>query len=224
MIRNRLSELLSERGLKTSRVALEVGIARSSLTSMIQNDSEMIRYDAIDKLCNYLNITPHQFFDYSPLTFNFMLDEDPEIDVEEILFELYLNLKDGIKINKFKFDILIDMYDESHNKIDYDLEITYDRFQKNNKGKYDLVFKVVNEDSKENKILKTYIDTLSPGLKNVLFKKIQKQITTYVIKHLKIQLDDIDNVTLVNDDSEISLHKELENLNCYLESDIFTEY
>ncbi|WP_462211388.1 helix-turn-helix domain-containing protein [Staphylococcus hominis] len=224
MIRNRLSELLSERGLKTSRVALEVGIARSSLTSMIQNDSEMIRYDAIDKLCNYLNITPHQFFDYSPLTFNFTLDEDPEIDVKEILFELYLNLKDGIKINKFKFDILIDIYDESHNKIDHDLEITYDRFQKNNKGKYDLVFKVINENSEENKILKASIDTLSPGLKNVLFKKIQKQITTYVIKHLKIQLDDIDNVTLVNGDSEISLHKELENLNCYLESDIFTEY
>ncbi|MBD1419893.1 helix-turn-helix transcriptional regulator, partial [Staphylococcus aureus] len=56
MIRNRLSELLSERGLKISRVAKDVKIARSSLTSMAQNDSEMIRYDAIDKLCSYLHI------------------------------------------------------------------------------------------------------------------------------------------------------------------------
>ena len=32
MIRNRLSELLSERGLKISRVAKDVKIARSSLT------------------------------------------------------------------------------------------------------------------------------------------------------------------------------------------------
>ncbi|EGQ4103105.1 helix-turn-helix domain-containing protein, partial [Staphylococcus pseudintermedius] len=44
MIKNKLSELLSERGLKTSRVAKDVGIARSSLTSMIYNDNEMLRY------------------------------------------------------------------------------------------------------------------------------------------------------------------------------------
>lgn len=61
MIRNRLSELLSERGLKISRVAKDVKIARSSLTSMTQNDSEMIRYDAIDKLCSYLHISPSEF-------------------------------------------------------------------------------------------------------------------------------------------------------------------
>ena len=67
MIRNRLSELLSERGLKTSRVAKDVKIARSSLTSMIQNDSEMVRYDAIDKLCRYLNINVNDFFEYVPM-------------------------------------------------------------------------------------------------------------------------------------------------------------
>ena len=58
----------------------------------------MVRYDAIDKLCNYLNITPCDFFDYSPLTFNFTLDDDPQIIVEEIFFALSLNLKDGIDI------------------------------------------------------------------------------------------------------------------------------
>lgn len=73
MIRNRLSELLSERGLKISRVAKDVKIARSSLTSMAQNDSEMIRYDAIDKLCSYLHISPSEFFEHNPINFDFTL-------------------------------------------------------------------------------------------------------------------------------------------------------
>lgn len=221
MIRNRLSELLSERGLKTSRVALEVGIARSSLTSMIQNDSEMVRYDAIDKLCNYLNITPYDFFDYSPLTFNFTLDDDPQIIVEEIFFELSLNLKDGIDIKKFEFDILVDMYDEEHNKKDFDLEIVFDKFRKNNKNKHDLIFKVVKES--DNKTLKDYVETLSPGLKNVLFKKLQKLITSYVIEYLKKNTEDTETLNLDNN-KQISLYKEIDNITCYLESSIFTEY
>ncbi|MCE5000299.1 MULTISPECIES: helix-turn-helix transcriptional regulator [Staphylococcus] len=221
MIRNRLSELLSERGLKTSRVALEVGIARSSLTSMIQNDSEMVRYDAIDKLCNYLNITPCDFFDYSPLTFNFTLDDDPQIIVEEIFFELSLNLKDGIDIKKFEFDILVDMYDEEHNKKDFDLEVVFDKFRKNNKNKHDLIFKVVREN--DNKTLKDYVETLSPGLKNVLFKKLQKLITSYVIEYLKKNTEDTETLNLDNN-KQISLYKEIDNITCYLESSIFTEY
>ena len=221
MIRNRLSELLSERGLKTSRVALEVGIARSSLTSMIQNDSEMVRYDAIDKLCNYLNITPCDFFDYSPLTFNFTLDDDPQIIVEEIFFALSLNLKDGIDIKKFEFDILVDMYDEEHNKKDFDLEVVFDKFRKNNKNKHDLIFKVVREN--ENKTLKDYVETLSPGLTNVLFKKLQKLITSYVIEYLKKNTEDTETFN-VDNNKQISLYKEIDNITCYLESSIFTEY
>ena len=221
MIRNRLSELLSERGLKTSRVALEVGIARSSLTSMIQNDSEMVRYDAIDKLCNYLNITPCDFFDYSPLTFNFTLDDDPQIIVEEIFFALSLNLKDGIDIKKFEFDILVDMYDEEHNKKDFDLEVVFDKFRKNNKNKHDLIFKVVREN--ENKTLKDYVETLSPGLKNVLFKKLQNLITSYVIEYLKKNTEDTETFN-VDNNKQISLYKEIDNITCYLESSIFTEY
>ncbi|WP_158000345.1 helix-turn-helix domain-containing protein [Staphylococcus epidermidis] len=54
-----MSELLSKRNLKTSKVAKEVSIAKSSLDSMIQN--EMISLYAIDKLCNYLNINVAYF-------------------------------------------------------------------------------------------------------------------------------------------------------------------
>lgn len=219
MIRNRLSELLSERGLKTSRVAKEVGIARSSLTSMIQNDSEMIRYDAIDKLCNYLNITPTKFFDYSPLNFEFILDEEPTIDVSDIFFELSSNLKDGIAINKFNFDVLIDVYDENHVKYSFDLEIYFDRFQKNKKNKYDLIFSITNESEYDE--LKQNVNILTPGLKNVLYKKVQKLFTAYVINLLKSNLDD--EKTIFNN-VQTSLHKELDQAQCILENSIFTEY
>ncbi|KTW21949.1 hypothetical protein NS341_08845 [Staphylococcus xylosus] len=219
MIRNRLSELLSERGLKTSRVAKEVGIARSSLTSMIQNDSEMVRYDAIDKLCNYLNITPTKFFDYSPLNFEFILDEEPAIDVSDMFFELSSNLKDGIAINKLNFDVLIDVYDENHVKHSFDLEIYFDRFQKNKKNKYDLIFLITNET--EYVELKQNVNLLTPGLKNVLYKKVQKLFTAYVINLLKSNLDD--EKTKFNN-FETSLHKEIDQTQCILENNIFTEY
>ncbi|HGZ7055047.1 MAG: helix-turn-helix transcriptional regulator, partial [Staphylococcus aureus] len=111
MIRNRLSELLSERGLKISRVAKDVKIARSSLTSMAQNDSEMIRYDAIDKLCSYLHISPSEFFEHNPINFDFTFDEEPNYKINDVFegFEVTANITHAFSIENFDFEILVDV-------------------------------------------------------------------------------------------------------------------
>lgn len=67
MIRNRLAALMGERGLKITRVAKDTGISRNTITSISQNDSEMIRMETINTLCKYLGVTPCEFYEYEPI-------------------------------------------------------------------------------------------------------------------------------------------------------------
>lgn len=73
MIRNKLAELLSERGLKITKVAKDTGISRNTITSTAQNDSKMIQYETIDTLCRYLNITPSELFQYQPVKLEYTI-------------------------------------------------------------------------------------------------------------------------------------------------------
>lgn len=73
MIRNRLAALMGERGLKITRVAKDTGISRNSITSISQNDSEMIRMETINTLCKYLGVTPCEFYEYEPVDINFSI-------------------------------------------------------------------------------------------------------------------------------------------------------
>lgn len=211
MIRNRLSELLSERGLKISRVSKEVDIARSSLTSMVQNESEMIRYDAIERLCTFLNITPNEFFEYNPLAVEYSFDEYPKFE-----YAISQGFNFAINLKKFEFDFLIDIKN-GNQKQTFDLDVSYEADQNNT----ELVFIVNNEDTETE--LKEIIKTLSPGLKNVLYKKIQKHILIYVAGQLA---NDISNSleNSYNKSQVDSLRKTFEKNSIKLISDIFTEY
>lgn len=211
MIRNRLSELLSERGLKISRVAKEVEIARSSLTSMVQNESEMIRYDAIERLCTFLNISPNDFFEYTPISVEYAFDEYPTIE-----YEILHDFERKLAINKFDFDFLVDIkhYGED---LSFDLDISYQR----SKSIKESIFKVNNENSVPE--LKKVINQLSPGLKSVLYKKLQKHIQSYTTHHLINDITYNINYSLSDDDVG-KLKKALEKKPVKLLSNIFTEY
>ena len=74
LIRNRLSILLTERGLKATQVANATGIARSTLSKISNNSSEKIDYSTINALCNCLKITPCEFFEYSPIDISFRFE------------------------------------------------------------------------------------------------------------------------------------------------------
>lgn len=74
MIRNRLSILLTERGMKATKIANDTGIARSTLSKISNNSSEKIDYSTINTLCKYLRITPCDFFEYSPIDVSFYFE------------------------------------------------------------------------------------------------------------------------------------------------------
>lgn len=91
MIRNRLSVLLAERNLKITRVAKDTGIARSTITSIAQNDVKMIQLETINSLCIYLGITPCEFFEFSEydVEFTVFIEEKEE---NNVFFTEYLEI------------------------------------------------------------------------------------------------------------------------------------
>lgn len=211
MIRNRLSELLSERGLKISRVAKEVGIARSSLTSMVQNDSEMVRYDAIDKLCKYLNVSPNDFFEYMPISIEYTFDEEPNVE-----YSIDYNFDNKLVLDKFVFDFLVDVNAYGKSKT-FDLEVKFMGFEPNEKTN----FKISNESNTEK--LKEVVNYLTPGLKNVLHKRIQKQMQSYVTEYLLEDIENNSSFSIPKSDMT-RLKKAFEKAPVNLISNIFTEY
>jgi len=76
VIRNNLAVLLAERSLKITRVARDTAISRNTITSTAQNDGKMIQLETINKLCQYLDVNPEQFFEYLPfdISGNFSLN------------------------------------------------------------------------------------------------------------------------------------------------------
>lgn len=99
MIRYNLNKLLGERNLKISKVFVDTGISRSTLTKIVNNQSSMVQTETIDKLCQYLKIDVSDFFEYIPI----------EIDVNAF-FNEYSSF--GV----LGMDLIIKIKDTLHNQ------------------------------------------------------------------------------------------------------------
>lgn len=219
MIRNRLSELLSERGLKTSRVAKDVKIARSSLTSMIQNDAEMVRYDAIDKLCRYLNISVNDFFEYVPINIEITIENIKSL----ISFNNIENLHDLSKVLNYLYvnaDFLVDI--ELNNKdYDFDCELSLNEVKYN--GFFnEFIFVIKNED--EYSDLKEKINNLTPGLKKILFKRINNILNESFRNDFLNKTDEQIALPDFSLREKATIYETINDSKFIIESDIFTEY
>ncbi|MBO1306530.1 helix-turn-helix transcriptional regulator [Enterococcus sp. 669A] len=71
MIRNNLSILMSERGVKNSTLSFKTGISKNTISSTAQNDGKMIQLETINKICQVLDVTPDMFFSYLPYDLKF---------------------------------------------------------------------------------------------------------------------------------------------------------
>ncbi len=87
MLANRLKVLLAERQLTNKQVSDDTKISRNTISNIINNPDANIATNTIDRLCNYLEIDPSNFFEYSPylITFEYKVgiydeyDSDPKI-------------------------------------------------------------------------------------------------------------------------------------------------
>ena len=80
MIRNRLKELMAERGLKASRIANDIeNLSRNTINSTVNNNGKMIQFETINLLCQYLGVTPNDFFEYLPFDVDVAVDSDNKL-------------------------------------------------------------------------------------------------------------------------------------------------
>ena len=61
-----LSVLLAERRLTISRVSQDTRLSRTTLTALASGSAKGIQFDTLNRLCQYLKVTPDALFIYRP--------------------------------------------------------------------------------------------------------------------------------------------------------------
>ena len=64
MLRNNLAKLMIDRGVTATQLFNDTGIARSTISKISNNNTDKISLQTIDKICNYLEVYPSEFFDF----------------------------------------------------------------------------------------------------------------------------------------------------------------
>jgi putative transcriptional regulator len=59
---------MGERKLKISDVARDTGLHRNTITLLYQETATRVDLEAIDKLCQYFEVTVNDLFEYVPST------------------------------------------------------------------------------------------------------------------------------------------------------------
>lgn len=79
-----LSVLLAERRLTLTKVAQDTGLSRTTLTALTTRSAKGIQFDTLNRLCQYLKVTPDALFVYRP--FDLALDCPGEPGHSEVTF------------------------------------------------------------------------------------------------------------------------------------------
>nr|WP_276580101.1 helix-turn-helix transcriptional regulator [Lacticaseibacillus parakribbianus] len=58
--------MLTERNLTIKQVTEDTGLSRNTVSNLVNKPMGNISVDTTDLLCNYLRVTPKEFFEYSP--------------------------------------------------------------------------------------------------------------------------------------------------------------
>lgn len=123
MIQSRLSVLMAERGLKIADLYEETGISKTTLMAIAENTGKGVQFDTVDKLCNFLGVTPCDFFDYSP----YIVETQKSNFVEGNLKGIEIKIKKQNYEKHFNLDIYVysgDSYDIPFKKGEFDYYIT----------------------------------------------------------------------------------------------------
>lgn len=120
MLKSNLSVLMAERGLKIVDLYNATGISKNTLMSLSENTSKGVQFETVDKLCNYLGVTPADFFVYAPYIVAEIKFEKNAKEKDE--FNLIMILQSGDRIKSFTFEGAL--YDKKFRQFMKDDDIT----------------------------------------------------------------------------------------------------
>lgn len=114
MIEVKLKEIIESRGISITEMSNDTGIARSTLTPIINNPEEVksIRFSTLDKICEYLNVELTDVIDYVPNKDNFIIKDVNELEYRDNK----LVIISAIKENSFtEMPILLSLFGQGYN-------------------------------------------------------------------------------------------------------------
>ncbi|ULG71923.1 helix-turn-helix domain-containing protein [Macrococcus brunensis] len=98
MIKTNLSILMAERGYKIAELHEATGISKTTLMALADNTGKGLQFDTVDKLCNFLGVTPCEFFGYAPYLISIIEEEDEDKD-----FSFHITIKNKFYEKTFYF-------------------------------------------------------------------------------------------------------------------------
>lgn len=107
MLRNNLAKLMIDRGVTATQLFNDTGIARSTISKISNNNTDKISMSTIDKICNYLHVTPADFFDFIPFEFDVKVLFEKFDSYEELeeYFKQFFNYK-----SKALFEVILNVH------------------------------------------------------------------------------------------------------------------
>ena len=82
-MKNKLAVLMAEQGLKIADLYRDTGISKTTLMQIANNTGKGIQYETLEKLLDYFDISPNDFFGY---------ESKKMITSFEVLGQLFIDL------------------------------------------------------------------------------------------------------------------------------------
>lgn len=208
MLRNRLKELMSERNLKASRLANDISnLSRNTINATANNKGKMLQLETINSLCEYLGITPNDFFEYLPFDVDIKVDIDDEhLEVPDTNFatgwrikpfflNLYITKKSNNQLSGFSFktfelsilspaDIVFDYTDDIADALEGDNYVSKEKPGRQVKSEWDiLIGNPPTEhtlDEQKDLFLDFWNKELTPGFQTIIQEEIQLKIVDFL--------------------------------------------
>lgn len=177
VVLSNLRVILSERKLTAAKVSYDTGISRPTLTALTAGNGTGVQFSTINRLCNYLRVTPNDLFVYTPYDFNFTPTPKKYIDFPDRYNEFYFHyvifLKHYCKTPLGPFPIVYQCKEVSD----------YSKKSKNENEKLNNTFEVTAfwdfSDEDIDKVDKEDVD-LCKKLQDVYYKEIPTLCKNYI--------------------------------------------
>ncbi len=170
MLANRLKILLAERDLTIKKVIEETGISRNVLSNMINKPFSNVSNANIDRLCNFLEISPSDFWVYTPWLFRYFTRPGGDVEDDNLVINSTAVMTIQAINGKIKRNTTFAFYLCNNDKIEffdgtlYILKVLYD-----NKSDFKEMFDSLSpifRHSIQSKIVETARAFLESAIKN----------------------------------------------------------
>ncbi|MEE6714303.1 helix-turn-helix transcriptional regulator [Schleiferilactobacillus harbinensis] len=165
MLANRLSILLAERDMTIKELTTKTGLSRNTVSNLVNKPTGNISVKTTDLLCNYLKITPREFFEYSPVYLSFPNNVSSHGNIVARI--------DGLP-RIFEYTITVDKNAPDERLSFYNADVSFDKFltlRIGGKGNEDFQFMVYTR--------------LSARFQKIVLERLEELVDAFISSEFK---------------------------------------